>query len=86
MKNYYYYEVLGVSTDASQAEIKKAYKEMMKKYHPDAHPEEDTKFYEQKAKILNEAYEILGNKEKRRVYLIPTSNRGWSKGQSGSTD
>ena len=60
MKNYYYYEVLGVSTDASQAEIKKAYKEMMKKYHPDAHPEEDTKFYEQKAKILNEAYEILG--------------------------
>ena len=75
MKNYYYYEVLGVSTDASQAEIKKAYKEMMKKYHPDAHPEEDTKFYEQKAKILNEAYEILGNKEKRRDYDIECAVR-----------
>ena len=75
MKNYYYYEVLGVSTDASQEEIKKAYKEMMKKYHPDAHPKDDTKFYEQKAKILNEAYEVLGNKEKRRDYDIECAVR-----------
>lgn len=75
MKNYYYYEVLGVSTDASQEEIKKAYKEMMKKYHPDAHPTDGTDFYEQKAKLLNEAYEILGNKEKRRDYDIECAVR-----------
>ena len=70
MKNYYYYEVLGVSTDASQEEIKKAYKELMKKYHPDAHPEDNTDYYERKAKILNAAYDVLSNKEKRRDYDI----------------
>ena len=75
MKNYYYYEVLGVSTDASQEEIKKAYKDMMKKYHPDAHPEDNTDYYEKKAKLLNEAYEVLGNKDKRREYDIECAVR-----------
>lgn len=75
MKNYYYYEVLGVSTYASQEDIKKAYKEQMKKYHPDAHPEDNTNYYEQKAKLLNEAYEVLGNKDKRRDYDVKCAVR-----------
>ena len=75
MKNYYYYEVLGVSTYASQEDIKKAYKEKMKKYHPDAHPEDNTNYYEQKAKLINEAYEVLGNKDKRRDYDVECAVR-----------
>ena len=68
MKNYY--EILGVTFDATQDEIKKAYRDMMKKYHPDKHTEEDSEFYENKTKEINEAYEILGNEQKRREYNI----------------
>lgn len=68
MKNYY--EILGVSFDATQADIKKAYWEMVKKYHPDKHPETESNYYEAKTKELNEAYEVLGNEDKRREYNI----------------
>ena len=68
MKNYY--EILGVNFDATQEEIKSAYRELMKKYHPDKHTDDDTSYYEQKAKDLNEAYEVLSNEEKRRDYNI----------------
>ena len=61
-----YYEILGVSRDASQEEIKKAYRKMAIKYHPDKNPGD--KEAEKKFKEAAEAYEILGNAEKRKKY------------------
>jgi molecular chaperone DnaJ len=61
-----YYEVLGVSRDTNQDEIKKAYKKMAKKYHPDLNP--DSKTAEEKFKEINEAYEVLSDPEKKARY------------------
>lgn len=61
-----YYEVLGVSRDASQEEIKKAYRKQAIKYHPDKNPGD--KEAEEKFKIAAEAYEILSNEEKKSKY------------------
>lgn len=61
-----YYEVLGLSSNASEAEIKKAYRQLLKKYHPDANP--DKKEAEEKLKEVNEAYEVLSDPEKRARY------------------
>lgn len=61
-----YYEVLGVQKGASDDEIKKAYRRVAKKYHPDLHPGD--KEAEAKFKEVNEAYEVLSNAEKRQRY------------------
>ncbi|MBO5313519.1 MAG: molecular chaperone DnaJ [Clostridia bacterium] len=61
-----YYEVLGLSKGASADEIKKAYRQMAKKYHPDMNP--DDKEAEQKFKEVNEAYAILSDPEKKAQY------------------
>ena len=61
-----YYEVLGIGKDASDDEIKKAYRQAAKKYHPDLHP--DDKEAEQKMKEANEAYEVLSDHEKKARY------------------
>ena len=58
-----YYETLGVSKSASSAEIKKAYRKMAIKYHPDKNP--DNKTAEEKFKKAAEAYEILSNSDKK---------------------
>lgn len=61
-----YYEVLGVQKGASDDEIKKSFKKMARKYHPDLHP--DDKECEEKFKELNKAYEVLSDPEKRQRY------------------
>ncbi|MBW3003122.1 molecular chaperone DnaJ [Candidatus Woesearchaeota archaeon] len=60
-----YYEMLGVSRDASKEEIKKAYKKLAKQYHPDINKEEGAA---EKFKEINEAAAVLGDDEKRRQY------------------
>lgn len=61
-----YYEVLGISKSASDDEIKKAYKSLAKKYHPDLN--KDDKTAEEKFKEINEAYAVLSDPEKRSKY------------------
>src|SRR6266571_1499100 len=62
-----YYEVLGVSREASKDEIKRAYRRLAKKYHPDLN-KEDPKAAEEKFKQVSEAYEALIDDDKRRIY------------------
>ena len=61
-----YYEVLGVSKTATDAEIKKAFRQQAKKYHPDIHPGD--KECEEKFKEAQEAYAVLSDPDKRRQY------------------
>jgi molecular chaperone DnaJ len=61
-----YYEVLGLPRDASEAEIKKAYRRLARDHHPDANP--DDSGAEERFKELTEAYEVLSNPESRRAY------------------
>ena len=62
-----YYEILGVSKTATDDELKKAYRKMAKKWHPDANPD-NKKEAEKKFKEVNEAYEVLSDSQKRRMY------------------
>ena len=61
-----YYEVLGVSRGASEAEIKKAYRKLAKENHPDLHPGD--KEAEARFKEVNEAYEVLSDADKKDRY------------------
>lgn len=58
-----YYQILGVPRDATQAEIKKAYRRLAHQYHPDKEGGDEERF-----KQINEAYQVLGDPEKRRQY------------------
>ena len=62
-----YYEVLGVSKTATDDELKKAYRKLAKKYHPDANPDNKEQA-EVKFKEINEAYEVLSDPQKRKMY------------------
>ena len=61
-----YYEVLGVSKTATDDELKKAYRQLAKKYHPDTNPGD--KSAEAKFKEASEAYAVLSDSDKRRQY------------------
>lgn len=61
-----YYRILGVKRDASEQEIKQAYRRLARKYHPDVNP--GNKSAEAKFKEMNEAHEVLADKEKRKKY------------------
>ena len=65
MKYKDYYETLGIKRDATESEIKSAYRKLARKYHPDVNK---TKEAEEKFKDINEAYEVLGDKQKRQRY------------------
>lgn len=70
-----YYDVLGVNKNASQDEIKKAYRELSKKYHPDKNDGDDTKFKE-----INEAYSTLSDEKLKREYDMKSSGFGGFRG------
>ncbi|WNJ21360.1 DnaJ C-terminal domain-containing protein [Pontibacter sp. G13] len=61
-----YYQVLGVSKSASADEIKKSYRKLARKHHPDVNPNDENA--ERQFKMVNEAYEVLGDPEKRAKY------------------
>jgi curved DNA-binding protein len=73
-----YYHILGVAKDASQDDIKRAYRKLARKYHPDVSKEADA---EVRFKELGEAYEVLKDPEKRQAYDQLGNN--WQAGQSG---
>lgn len=66
-----YYKILGVERDISQSDLKKAYRKMARKYHPDVSKEKDA---EDRFKEVNEAYEVLGDESKRSQYDTLGSN------------
>ena len=69
-----YYDILEVSKNASPEIIEKAYKTLVKKYHPDLQQDENKNKYEEKIKKINEAYDILSDPEKRKKYDLNLKN------------
>ncbi len=82
-----YYKVLGVDRNASEDEIKRAFRKLALKYHPDKNP--DDAQAEERFKEINEAYEVLGDKDKRGKYdRLGKSYRDWERmgGRPGDFD
>ncbi|MCK7591867.1 DnaJ domain-containing protein [Subsaxibacter sp. CAU 1640] len=73
-----YYKILGVSKNATEAEIKKAYRKLARKYHPDLNPND--KEAEKKFKEVNEANEVLSNAENRKKY--DKYGKDWKHGEA----
>jgi curved DNA-binding protein CbpA len=80
------YKVLGLSRDSSQDDIRKAHRKLVRKYHPDANPEDPRA--EGRFKEVQQAYEVLSDEKKRREYDEGprTSSRGRSPGRSRSRE
>lgn len=80
MKYRDYYEVLGVDKNATDTDIKKSYRKLAKKYHPDLHPND--KEANEKFSEINEAYEVLSDPEKRKKYDMFGKNANFTQGQN----
>ena len=76
-----YYKILGVDKSASQDDIKKAFKKLARKYHPDLNPDDPNA--KQRFQEINEANEVLGDPEKRKKYDPGTPSPGPMQGASG---
>jgi curved DNA-binding protein len=76
-----YYKVLGVSKDATQDEIRRAFRKYARKYHPDVNKSEDA---DAQFKRINEAYEVLKDPEKRKHY--DTYGKNWEQGAQGGSE
>lgn len=83
MANKDFYEILGVSKGASDEEIKKAYKDLAKKFHPDMVEPNKKKEAEERFKEINGAFQVLSNPEKRKTY-DQVGHAAYSSGASGS--
>ncbi|CUH96044.1 hypothetical protein P22_2132 [Propionispora sp. 2/2-37] len=79
-----YYEVLEVPKTASEKEIKQAYRKLAREYHPDLHQGRTKTEAEEKFKLINEAYEVLGDAEKRARY--DQLGMGWKEGDEINVD
>jgi curved DNA-binding protein len=82
-----YYQILGVDRNADDKDIKRAYRQLALKYHPDKNPGD--KQAEERFKEINEAYEVLGDPEKRRKYnQLGESYQAWERmgGRPGGFD
>lgn len=80
-----YYDILGVSKNASKEEITKVFKQLSIKYHPDRNKGEKRQSSEKKYKEISEAYSVIGDKNKRREYDMQQSGFGGGfRGGSGS--
>lgn len=75
-----YYKILGVDKNTSQNDIKKAYRKLAKKYHPDLNPDDNKA--QEKFKGINEAYEVLGDADKKKKYDQFGGNADYSNGQN----
>lgn len=78
-----YYSILGVKSQATQKEIKAAYRTLAKRYHPDVvkdHPEQEKKMYD-----IQEAYAVLGDEEKRKQYdeSLKKNQKGFGRQKKG---
>ena len=78
-----YYSVLGVGPDASDEEIKHAYRTLARKYHPDAHPGDSQA--EARFKDINEAHTILSDPTQRREYDLSRAGQTSTPGPAGGT-
>ncbi|HWQ61290.1 MAG TPA: DnaJ C-terminal domain-containing protein, partial [Negativicutes bacterium] len=79
-----YYEVLKVPKTASEKEIKQAYRQLARQHHPDLHQGQAKAAAEEKFKLINEAYEVLGDAEKRAKY--DRLGRSWKAGDDFNVD
>lgn len=74
-----YYEILGIGREATEKEIKTAYRKLAREWHPDLHSGKDKEAAEEKFKQINEAYEVLSDPDKRAKY--DRLGVGWREGQ-----
>ena len=79
-----FYEILGVQETASPEEIKKAYRQLSLKYHPDKNPNDPSAV--EKFQKVNEAYETLGDSDKRKQYDFGNKNPGFHQGAPSPED